>query len=190
MAAPRNGFIPSRQPAIDWIRNMPVNALAKEVAKGDAVTLLNGNVLACSAGQDPTKQGFGVVLAVYTTAGRPLTFQNTKYIASGNVGRADVCLDPNQTYYVQCVTSVGGSNIGSNLILDVSAANSTTGISGQAVDIPASASQKDLFKIINIGPFDGAYTGSYSQGTTGGGPNNGVEVRWNYHFLNSPTPAI
>lgn len=190
--ANRNGFIPSRQPVADWIRKVPVNALAKEVAKGDAVTLLNGNALACSAGQDPTKVGFGVVLAVYTTAGRPLTFQNTKYIASGGVGQADVCFDPNQTYYVQCVTSVGGSNIGSNLIIDVSAANSQTGLSGMAVDIPASASQKDLFKLINIGPFDAVTAGTLGlgQGTLGGGANNGVEVRWNNHFLNAPTAAI
>lgn len=188
--ANRNGFIPSRQPQQDWIRNVPVNALAKEVAKGDAVTLLNGNALACSAGQDPTKKGFGIVIAVYTTANRPLTFQTTKYIASGQVGRADVCYDPNQTYYVQCVTSVGGSNIGSNLIIDVSAANSQTGLSGMSVDIPASASTNDLFKLINIGPFDIVTTGGYSQGTTGGAPNNGVEVRWNNHFLNAPTAAI
>lgn len=188
--ANRNGFIPSRQPTTDWIRNMPVNALAKEVAKGDAVTLLNGNALACSAGTNPTKAGFGVVIAVYTTANRPLTFQNTKYIASGAVGRADICFDPNQTFYVQCVTSVGGSNIGGNLMIDASAANAATGISGMSVDIPASASTGELFKLINIGPFDMVTAGGYGQGTTGGGANNGVEVRWNFHMLNAPTAAI
>lgn len=191
MSTPRIGFVPSRQVPADWIRNVPVNALAKEVAKGDAVTLLNGSALACSAGQDPTKQGFGVVLAVYTTAGRPLTFQGTKYIASGGVGRADVCYHPDMTYYVQCVTSVGGSNIGGNVTIDVSAANASTGLSGMSVDIPASASANDLFKIINIGPFDSnALTGRYSQGVTGGGANNGVEVKWNRHFLHAPTAAI
>lgn len=190
MAAPRQGFIPSTVPDKRWVGNFPVNALAKEVAKGDAVTMLTGNVLAASAGTNPTKVGFGVVLAVYTTAGRPLTFQNTKYIASGNVGRADVCYDPHQSYFVQCVTSVGGSNIGGNLMIDVSAANAATGISGMSVDIPASASTGELFKLIGIGPFDGSYTGQYTQGTTGGGANNGVEVRWNAHFLNAATAAI
>jgi hypothetical protein len=191
MATPRIGFVPSRQVPPDWVRNVPVNALAKEVAKGDAVTMLNGSVLAASAGTNPTKQGFGVVLAVYTTAGRPLTFQNTKYISSGGVGRADVCFHPDMTYYVQCVTSVGGSNIGTNVAIDVSAANATTGLSGMSVDLVASASTNELFKIINIGPFDSnSLTGRYSQGVTGGGANNGVEVKWNYHFLHAPTAGI
>lgn len=189
MSYPRCGFTPSREPAVGWVRRVPVNALAKEVAKGDAVTMLNGLALAASAGTNPTKQGFGVVLAVYTTAGRPLTFQNTKYIASGGVGYADICFDPNQSYIVQCVTSVGPSNIGTNVAIDVSAANSTTGISGQSVDIIASASTNELFKIINISPFENQ-TGQYTQGVTGGGANNGVEVKWNYHFLHAPTAGI
>lgn len=189
MATSRIGFTPSREPAIGWVRRVPVNALAKEVAKGDAVTMLNGNVLAASAGTNPTKQGFGVVLAVYTTAGRPLTFQNTKYIASGGLGYADVCFDPNQSYIVQCVTSVGPSNIGTNVAIDVSAANATTGLSGMSVDILASASINELFKIINISPFENQ-TALYTQGVTGGGPNNGVEVKWNYHFLRAATAGI
>jgi len=191
MSIARVGFIPSREPSVGWVKNFPVNALAKEVAKGDAVTMLNGSVLAASAGTNPTKQGFGVVLAVYTTAGRPLTFQNTKYIASGQVGRADVCFDPNQTYIVQCVTSVGPSNIGTNVAIDVSAANATTGLSGMSVDILASASINELFKIINLAPNEpGVLTGSYTQGVTGGGANNGVEVKWNYHFLRAATANI
>ena len=183
MAASRNGFIPSRQPTIDWIRNVYVSARQSEtVAKGDAVVRVAGIVSRASSGQDPTNSlGFGVVLAVYTTANRPLTFQTVKYITSAGVGRADVCFDPNQTYYVQCVTSVGPSNLGFNLIIDQSAANSLTGLSGQSVDIPASASTNDYFKLLNIGPFD-----ELSGKDTGGGPNNGVEVRWNNHFLSSP----
>lgn len=189
MASPRQGFIPSRDVDPRFIRNVPVNALAKEVAKGDAVTLINGLAAACSGATNPTKAGFGVVLAVYTTAGRPLTFQNTKYIASGNVGRADVLIDPSMTYLVQCVTSVGPSNIGTNVMIDVSAANTTTGISGMSVDIPASASIGELFKIINIAPSENLI-GRYSQGVVGGGANNGVEVQWNYHFLKTPTAQI
>lgn len=181
--ANRNGFIPSRQPAIDWVRNIPVSAGGNQtISKGDAIALVNGIGVICTAGQDPNQFGFGVVLAVYTTANRPLTFQTTKYVASGQPGRADVCYDPNQTYYVQCVTSCGPSNTGKNCIIDASAANALTGLSGQSVDIPASASVNDLFKIINVGPFD-----ELAGKGTGGGPNNGVEVRWNRHFLNSPT---
>lgn len=190
MSYPRSGFTPSREPHVDWIRNFPVKALAKEVAKGDAAILVSGKIAAASGATNPSKQGFGVVLAVYTTANRPLTFQTTKYIASGGVGRADVCFDPNQSYTVQCVTSVGATNIGQNVMIDVSGANSTTGISGMSVDFPASASTNEYFKLINISPLDSnAPLGFTPAGWSYGGANNGVEVRWNLHFLNSPTAA-
>lgn len=189
MAASRNGFIPSRQPVPDWVRNVPCSAGGNQtISKGDAVCSVNGIIVPATAGQDPGQVGYGVVLAVYTTANRPLTFNTTKYIASGLPGRVDVCFDPNQTYYVQCVTSVGASNIGKNVVIDASAANSLLGLSGQSVDIPASASQNDLFKLINIGPFDelGGKLG-INGGAGGGAPNNGVEVKWNRHFLHAST---
>lgn len=192
MAAPRIGFTPSRQPVPDWIRNVPVSASGTDtIAKGDAVCRVNGVCVRASSGQDPTNgKGFGVVLAVYTTANRPLTFQTTKIITSAQAGRADVCYDPNQTYYVQCVTSVGASNLGKNVVLDMSAANSTTGLSGMSVDIPASASANDYFVILNIGPFDELGgklgIGGVNGGSNIGGANNGVEVRWNNHFLKAP----
>ena len=183
MAAGRVGFIPSRQPVPDWVRNLPVSANGTDtIAKGDAVCMVNGVCVRASSGQDPTNgKGYGIVLAVYTTANRPLTFQNSKIITSAQPGRADVCFDPNQTYYVQCVTSCGPSNIGKNVTVDVSAANSTTGLSSMSVDIPASASANDYFKIINIGPFD-----ELNGKGTGGGANNGVEVKWNNHLLHAP----
>lgn len=187
MAYTRCGFIPSRQVAPGWVRNYPVNALAKEVAINDAVTMLTGQVLAASGATNPTKQLLGICLAVYTTAGRPLTFLATKYIASGGVGRADICIDPYQPYIVQCVASVGGSNIGGNVMIDVSAANATTGISGMSVDIPTSASTNELFKIINIASTELI---PYQQGTLGGAANNGVEVVPNFHFMRSATAAI
>lgn len=182
-----NGFTPSREPASDMVvRNVPclanTNGANQTIAKGDAVALVNGVVVPATAGQDPASPGYGVVLAVYTTAGRPLTFQDTKILVSGQAGRVDVCIDPNQTYYVRCDASVGPSNLGKNATLVVSAANTRTGISGHSVTIPASASINDLFKILNIGPFD-----ELSGKGTGGGANNGVEVRWNRHFLKAPT---
>lgn len=183
MTTPRLGFVPSRQPVPDWVRNFPAAASTNQsIAKGDAVAYLNGVIVPCTAGQDPGLQGFGVVLATYTTANRPMTFSNTKLIASAGVGRVDVCYDPNQTYYVQCVTSAGPSNMGKNVVIDVSASNSTTGLSGMSVSIPASASINDLFKIINISPFE-----ELSGKETGGGANNGVEVKWNRHLLHAPT---
>lgn len=185
MAAPLQGFIPSRQPVPDWIRNLPAAASTNQsIAKGDAVAYLNGIIVPATAGQDPGLPGYGVVLAVYTTANRPLTFQSSKIIASAGVGRVDVCFDPNQTYYVRCDTSCGPSNMGKNATLAVSAANTTTGISGESVSIPVSSSINDLFKIINMGPFD-EVTGGGKE--LGGGPNNGVEVKWNRHLLHAAT---
>lgn len=183
MSTPRIGFVPSRQPVPDWIRNLPATASTNQtIAKGDAVAYVNGMIVPATAGQDPGLQGYGVVIACYTTANRPFTFNNTKLIASAGVGRVDVCFDPNQTYYVQCVTSVGPSNLGKNVIIDVSASNPLTGLSGMSVNIPASASINDLFKIINISPFE-----ELSGKDTGFGPNNGVEVKWNRHLLHAPT---
>lgn len=179
------GFTPSRQPVPDWIRNLPAQASTnRPIAKGDAVAYLNGIIVPCTSGQDPGLKGYGVVLAVYTTANRPLTFQTTKVIASGGVGRVDVCFDPNQTYYVQCVASAGPSNMGHNCTIDdtTAVANFTTGLSGQAVTIPASASLNDLFKIINIGPFD-----ELGGKETGGVAKQGVEVKWNFHTLHAST---
>lgn len=188
MAVSRQGFIPVRTPDTRYVRNVPINALAKEVAKGDAVIQVAGLCMAASGATNPTMAGYGVVLAVYTTAGRPLTFNTTKYIASGGVGRADVCWDPDMTYFVQCTTSVGTADVGKNVMIDVSAANSRTGISGMSVDIPASASTGELFKIIGLGPLDPALlTGGYAQGSPGGAANNGVEVAWNKHFLRTAT---
>lgn len=182
MAAPRQGFTPVRWPN-QYVQNFAAQASTNQViAKGDAVAYLNGVCVPCTAGQDPGLKGWGVVLAVYTTANRPLTFQTTKYIASAGVGRVDVCFDPMQEYYVQCVASAGPSNMGKNVTIDVSGANATTGISGMSVTIPASASINDLFKIVSIGPFD-----ELSGKDTGGGTNNGVIVVWNNHALKAGT---
>lgn len=179
MASPRIGFTPSREPAQGFVRKLPAAASTNQsIAKGDAVAYLNGVIVPCTAGQDPGLKGYGVVLAVYTTAGRPLTFLNTKIIASGGVGMVDVCWNPDQTYIVQCIASVGPSNMGKNVTIDVSASNSLTGLSGMSVTIPASASVNDLFKVINFSPFELAGVG---------GTNNGVEVRWNNHALHAPT---
>lgn len=183
MAASRNGFIPVRWPNAQYVQNFPAQASTNQtIAKGDAVAYLNGVIVPCTAGQDPGLKGWGVVLACYTTANRPFTFQTTKLIASAGVGRVDVCFDLNQEYYVQCVASAGPSNMGKNVTIDVSASNATTGISGMAVTIPASASINDLFKIVSIGPFD-----ELAGKETGGGTNNGVIVMWNNHAFRAGT---
>lgn len=182
MAYQRNGFTPVGIPDTRFVNQFDVSAGGVPVCKGDAVFRQGGKVTAIPTGQDPAKQGFGVVLAVYTTAGTPLTFSNTKFIASANIGRADVCWDVNQIYTVQCVASVGVGDYGKNVHIDASAANARTGLSGMSVTVPASASTNDPFKIIQISPFE--ELGSF---TAGAGGNNGVTVAWNNHFLRTPT---
>jgi len=181
------GFIPSRQPVADWVRRYNAQANSdganQTIAKGDAVAFVNGVIVPASAGMDPAHPGYGVVLAVYTTAGRPLTFQNTKILVSGQPGQVDVCFDPNQTYYVRCDASAGLTDtIGENVMLVVSAANSLTGISGHSVTTQTSASINNLFKVINYGPFD-----QLSGINAGAGANQGVEVKWNRHLLKAAT---
>lgn len=197
MTYPRNGFTPSRQPVADWIRRMPASAGGNlPICKGDAVYSNAGILTACTAGINPGNGiGYGIVVACYTTAGRPFTFNTTKLIASGTPGMVDVCFDPNQTYVVRCKASVGAINIGRNISIDMSGAavNASLGISGQCVDIITSAASStvEYFKLINIAPFD-QLSGQYNGTSTGtlGSPNQGVEVRWNSHFLNAPTLSL
>ena len=187
MAYNRSGFIPARTPDTRYVRNVPVGAGGVPVMVGDAVNMIAGQCFAATAATNPTTGGFGVVLAVYTTANRPFTHQNSKCIVSGQPGRADVCWDPEMTYFVQCVTSIGTSNIGTNVMIDASATNGNlrTGVSTMSVDFPASASSNELFKLVGIAPFD--QLGGYAQGVTGGGANNGAEVAWNRHLMRAPT---
>jgi len=186
--AARNGFRPAREIDTQYVGNFPVSAGALPVMRGDAVIrTTGGGVTSMPAGMDPGA-GFGVVLATYTSiAGnnnRPFTHQTTKAIASASTGRADVCFDPNMTYFVRCETSIGLADVRSRVNIDVSATNArlTTGISNQAVAVEASASVANPFKVINISPFD-----ELGGKGTGGATNNEVEVAWNNHYLRSGT---
>lgn len=190
MAIARNGFTPLRTPDSRYVRRVPVGGNGLPVMVGDAVCQIAGICFAATAATNPTTGGFGVVLAVYTTAGRPLTHQNSKCIVSGGVGLADVCWDENMTYSVQCVTSIGTSNIGTNVMIDASATNNflRTGRSTMSVDLPASVSSNELFKIVGISPYEpNLLTGTTGQTIQGGGANNGVEVAWNRHITRGPT---
>lgn len=179
---PRNGFTPvARTPVAGYVRNMAAQASTNQtIGVGDAVAQVNGVIVPCTAGQDPGLRGFGIVLAVYTTANRPLTQQVNKCIVSGGVGRVDVCYDPNAEYVVRCETSVGPSNIGKNVILVCSGQNALLTQGSMSVNIPTSASLNDLFRIVSLSPF-----GELSGKDTGGGNGNGVIVRWNFHALHA-----
>ena len=181
---PRNGFtLVTRDDHENFVRNYPAQASSNQpIAVGDAVCLLNGVIVPATAGQDPGLKGFGVVQCVYTSANRPFTHQTTKCIASGAVGRVDVVYSVNAEYVVRCETSVGPSNIGKNVILVASGANANNGRSYMSVNIPASASTNDLFKIVDLSPF-----GELGGKDSGGGAGNGVVVRWNNHAFRAGT---
>lgn len=181
---PRNGFtLVTRNCNEGYVRNYPAAASTNQpIAIGDAVCLLNGVIVPATAGQDPGLAPFGVVIDVFNSANRPFSLQTSKIIASAGTGRVDVCYDPNAEYVVRCETSVGPSNIGKNVILAGLSANAQTGRTYATVDIPASASVNDLFKIIAISPF-----GELGGKDTGGGAGNGVVVRFNRHLLKSGT---
>lgn len=181
---PRNGFtLVTRTDNEGIVREYPAQASTNQtIAIGDAVALLNGVCVPATAGQDPDLAGFGIVVGIATTAGRPFTHQTTKIIASGGVGRVRVNYDPYQEYVVRCETSVGPSNIGGNVVLTTSGANATTGRSTASVTIPASSSSGDMFKIVALSPF-----GELGGKDQGGGAGNGVIVRWNKHMFKAGT---
>lgn len=185
---PRNGFtLVNRNGSEGYIMNMPASAGGNQtIALGDAVTIVNGIVVPCTAGQDPGQAGFGVVIDVYTSANRPFTQQTVKLIASGQPGRVDVCYDPFAEYVVRCETSVGPSNINHNVVLAGISANALTGRTNATVSIPTSASVGDLFRIIRLAQFnDIAGTNGFND--AGGGAGQPVIVRWNNHTYKAGT---
>lgn len=175
----RNGFTPARQINPAYVTNLPVSAGSLPVMIGDAVTRVGGKITSMPAGQDPASP-YGVVMAIYTTANRPLTHQAAKCIVSGQVGRADVNWDPNQTYFVRCATSIGVADIQARVFIDATATNTRlpTGVSTQGVVVESSASVGNPFKIIGLAPME-ELSGKHG-GAIGG---QMVEVAWNNHWV-------
>lgn len=180
---PRNGFTLLNRggggTTETYTRRYPASAGGNQViALGQAVTIVNGVVVPATAGQDPAQLGFGVVTGVYNASGRPFTQQAAKYIASGANGMVDVCYDPFAEYIVRCETSVGPSNINHNVVLTGYSAQAALPNIIQSVDIPASASVSDLFRIVRLAEVNDLT----AQGATPlGGAGNAVIVRWNNH---------
>lgn len=185
MAQVRNGFTPTRTADRAFYKNHPVTLGADQALyPGDAVSLLNGQIVPCSAGMDPSYPVYGVVVGVLTTANRPLTHQTNKCIVSGGVGRASVCIDPDMTYLVRCDTSIGNAQVGENVMIDVSAGNAALGRSGMAVVPETSASVNNLFKIIGLSPKE-----ELGGKETGFGAGQGVEVKINRGLLKAGTAS-
>lgn len=185
---PRNGFtLLNRSASMEsYVRRFPASCGGNQViAPGQAVTIVNGVVVPATAGQDPNQAGFGVVLNVFNASGRPFTQQATKFIASGANGQVDVCYDPFAEYIVRCETSVGPSNINHNVTITGYSAQASLPRIIQAVDIPASASVGDAFRIVRLADInDLAQAGT---NVPVGGSGNAVIVRWNQHTYKAGT---
>lgn len=186
---PRNGFTLVNRGAGGtseaYIRRFPASCGGNQViAIGQAVTMVNGIVVVATAGQDPAQSGFGVVLGVYNSSGRPFTQQAAKFIASGANGLVDVCYDPFAEYIVRCETSVGPSNINHNVVLTGFSANASLPNIIQSVDIPASASVADPFRIVRLAELNDLLS---QGGNPVGAAGNAVIVRWNQHTYKAGT---
>lgn len=186
---PRNGFTLVNRGAGGtseaYIRRFPASAGGNQIiAVGQAVTIVAGVVVPATAGDAATLPGFGVVTGCFNTSGRPFTQQATKYIASGAAGLVDVCYDPFAEYVVRCETSVGPSNINTNVNITGFSAQAALPQVIQSVDLTASASNATLFRIVRLAEVnDLASLGSNPVGGSG----NAVIVRWNSHVYKAGT---
>lgn len=185
---PRNGLTLVRrgsESSEGYVRRFPASAGGNQIiAVGQAVTIVNGVVVPCTAGQDPAQAGFGVVMGVYNSSGRPFTQQATKFIASGANGMVDVNYDPWAEYIVRCETSVGPSNVNKNVVLTGFSAQASLPRVIQSVDIPASASAGDLFRLVRLADQSDILT---LGNAPLGGSGNPVVVRWNFHTYKAGT---
>lgn len=188
---PRNGFTLAKRSNTNeqYSKNFPAQASTNQpIAIGDAVAYLNGVMVPATAGMDPAQPGYGIVLNVYTTAGRPFTEQTVKIIASGQPGRVDVLYDPNAEFIVRCEASVGLADLGKNFMLVTSGANATLGRSGSSVTIQSSASPDNLFRGIRYAEQNDIYgTNGFNDQGTAGGAGQPIVVRWNRHAFKAGT---
>jgi len=178
---PRNGLTPVRRDGTleQYVRRYPASCGANNtpIGIGSAVALVAGIVVPCTAGQDPDQGGFGVVVGVYNSSGRPFTQQANKVIVSGANGMVDVLYDPNAEFVVRCEASVGQSDILKNVTLTGGSAQAGLPRIIQAVTLPASASVNDLFKFVRF-----AEQNDLPGGGAVGAPGpagSGIIVRWN-----------
>lgn len=168
-----------------YTRRYPAScgANSSPIGIGSPVALVGGICVPCTAGQDPGQAGFGVVIGVYNSSGRPFTQQANKQIVSGAAGQVDVCYDPDAEYVVRCDSSIGFGDMLLNVTLTGASANAALPTTIQAVTLPASASVNDLFKFIRFAEqndLSAAGSGAIGAAPAAGAP---IIVRWNRHVF-------
>jgi hypothetical protein len=180
-SAVSNGFVPARPYYYDQCRTYATQLTGTQaLAPGDPVTLANGLISPCTAGQNVNQSGYGVVVGLLNSNGRPLIFNQPNsgpiLTAGGGNGQAIVLADPNMTFRVNYTGSAGNDVVGN--LVEVTGVNTPVtaqGISQAAVCLAASADTSLLFRVISRFP-DPTY--NQSKGTP-----RYVEVAWNRHLL-------
>lgn len=173
----RRGFIPIRSQVggTGALRTRLYETTANLLAPlgvGDPVSFISGVIQRWTTAA--ASAFVGVVTAVYNTDKRPLTHNlptRAAYLNTSTAGWVQVCDDPHAVYVVECATSIGLSNIGQSVDVNVSSLNSATGISRAHIAnaTAAGATTPDSFRIIGLAPSEIAVTAA-------GSPNNDIEV--------------
>lgn len=139
---------------------------------GEPVSLQAGYVQRCTAGSAAATNFLGVIKALYNTDKRPLTHNlptRAAYLNTSVAGWVDVYDDPHQMYEVNCVDSVGDSNIGAIAFIETSAVDSATGVTRTHVTLTSVAGTNTLFRIVGLAQSELAVTAN-------GSPNNNINV--------------
>lgn len=179
VSAVNNGFTPGRPYNYDMCRTYTVNlSTNQQLGINDPVTLINGLVSPATAGNNPLRAGFGVVVGLLDANGMPLTFsQPTKgpYLTSGQAGQAIVMSDYNMTFNVTYTGSAGNDVVGNLVeVTGVNIPTNSTGISQAAINVASSASTSLLFRVEQL-----AAQPQFAQSK---GISKTMEVAWNRHL--------
>ena len=126
------------------------NGYGANLFQGDAVTLSGGYLAIATAG-NPIVGVFQGCYYVDPTTGKP-TWKN--YFPTGTAQNDIVALvndDPNAQFVVQCSGTAAVTCVGRNADLVTSTAgNTTTGLSGQQVGVPATGNATYQWKVVGV----------------------------------------
>lgn len=185
------GFVPSKKiGGGDYVTaRFPVSCPAA------AGMFLNDLVVADADGKampyDATKRPLGVVVSLYGSDGRELTFNQPDggvYLPAGSTGFADVIIDTGVIFVASTNTTAASTAVYGNINVSAGTGNTATGLSGHQLNTSSVSTSADLpFKIIGGAPNDSKQLGS---ATDGFGSGMQLQVVLNNTLLNSGTAGV
>jgi len=137
------------------LTSYPISAnYATSIFQGDVVTLASGYLAAGTTS--------GAIVGVFVgcnytdpTTGKP-TWSNKYVQTNASDIVAMVADNPNQLFVVQCSGIAAATCIGRNAQVDTgTSGNTTTGVSGQQVGVPATGNATYTFKVVGVYEADG-----------------------------------